>query len=65
MEGGYNPSMGDLTLSMVCGLLGVPNPINDSHLALVQKVVSEEKIHMILKEKLKELKFNLKRYQVL
>jgi acetoin utilization deacetylase AcuC-like enzyme len=65
MEGGYNPYMGELTLTMINGLLGFPNQFNDTHLALIQKVTSEERIQVVLNKKLKELKYNLKRYHML
>ena len=65
MEGGYNPYMGELTHTLINGLLGKPNPFNDPHLSLIQKVVSDEKIQIILNKKLKELKYNLRRNNVL
>ncbi len=65
MEGGYNPYMGELTHTIINGLLNKPNQFNDSHLSLIQKVISDEKINVVLTKKLKELKFNLVRYHVL
>ena len=65
MEGGYNPYMGELTLTMINGLLGFPNQFNDAHLSLIQKVTSEERIQVVLNKKLKELKYNLKRYHMI
>ena len=65
MEGGYNPFMGDLTHTMLNGLLGLPNPFEDKHSSLVHKVTSGEKVYIILKQKIRELKFNLHRYKIL
>ena len=65
MEGGYNPYMGELTLTMINGLLGFPNQFQDTHLSLIQKVFSEEKIQVLLNKKLKELIYNLNRYNIL
>lgn len=65
MEGGYNPYMGELTHTIINGLLGLPNPFEDKYLSLVSKVISEEKTHLILNKKIKELKFNLNRYNIL
>ena len=65
MEGGYNPYMGELTLTIINGLLGQPNQFKDKHISLVQKVLSDEKIQIVFNNKLKELKYNLKRYHVL
>lgn len=64
-EGGYNPYMGELTHTLVNGLLGQPNPFKEKFQSLVHKVMSEEKIHVVLNQKIKELKYNLKRYKVL
>jgi hypothetical protein len=50
---------------MINGLLGFPNQFNDTHLALIQKVTSEERIQVVLNKKLKELKYNLKRYHMI
>ena len=65
MEGGYNPYMGELTLTMINGLLGYPNQFKDKHLSLIQKVFSEEKIQVLLNKRLKELVLNLNRYNIL
>jgi acetoin utilization deacetylase AcuC-like enzyme len=65
MEGGYNPYMGELTHTIINGLLGQPNQFDDNYKSLFQKVVSDEKIHVILNQKLKELKNNLRRYKML
>jgi acetoin utilization deacetylase AcuC-like enzyme len=65
MEGGYNPYMGELTHTIINGLLGLPNPFEDKYLSLVSKVISDEKTYLILNQKLKELKFNLSRYHIL
>jgi hypothetical protein len=65
MEGGYNPSLGDLTHVIINGLLGMPNPFEDKYSALAKKVTSDEKTHKVLSKKLRELKFNLHRYKIL
>ena len=65
MEGGYNPFMGELTHTLINGLLGQPNQFNDAHQSLIQKVVSDEKIQTVLNKKLKELKYHLTRYHVI
>jgi acetoin utilization deacetylase AcuC-like enzyme len=65
MEGGYHQYMGELTHTLINGLLDQPNSFEDKFQSLVQKVVSDEKVHVILNEKLNELSFNLKRYKVL
>ena len=65
MEGGYNPYMGELTHTIINGLLGQPNQFDDNYKSLFKKVVSNEKIHVILNQKLKELKNNLQRYKIL
>ena len=65
MEGGYNPYMGELTLTLINGLLGLPNPFEDKHQSLLYKVVSTEKVHVILNKKLTELKSNLNRLNII
>ncbi|WP_455391680.1 hypothetical protein [[Eubacterium] cellulosolvens] len=65
MEGGYNPYMGELTHTMINGLLGLPNQFKDPHLSLVQKMASDEKIQVVLSNKLKELEFNLRRLRII
>jgi acetoin utilization deacetylase AcuC-like enzyme len=65
MEGGYNPFMGELTLTMINGLLGQPNQFDDKHQTLFQKVIGEEKIDIVFKNKLNELKLYLNRYKIL
>ena len=65
MEGGYNPFMGELTHTLINGLLGLPNPFEDKFQSLVQQVMRDEKIQVVLNQKLKELKYNLHRYHVL
>jgi acetoin utilization deacetylase AcuC-like enzyme len=65
MEGGYNPFLGELTHTLINGLSGLPNQFEDSHQSLIQQVVSEEKIQVVFNEKLKELKYNLKRFKLI
>ena len=65
MEGGYNPYMGELTHTLINGLLARPQSFEDKFHSLTSKIVSSEKIHMVLTKKIKELKFNLKRLNIL
>jgi hypothetical protein len=65
MEGGYNPYMGELTHTIINGLLGLPNPFEDKYESLATRVISKEKTHLILNSKIKELKYNLKGYKIL
>jgi acetoin utilization deacetylase AcuC-like enzyme len=65
MEGGYHPFMGELTHTLINGLLGKPKPFEDKFHSLSQKVVSGEKTYKILTQNIKELKFNLNRYRIL
>jgi acetoin utilization deacetylase AcuC-like enzyme len=65
MEGGYNPYMGELTLTLINGLLGQPNQFDDKHQSLFHKVISDEKINVVFNNKLNELKNNLKHYNVI
>ncbi len=65
MEGGYNPYMGELTHTIINGLLGLQNPFEEKYHSLATKLISREKTYLILNNKLKELKYNLKGYNIL
>jgi acetoin utilization deacetylase AcuC-like enzyme len=65
MEGGYHPFMGELTHTIINGLMGKPKQFVDKFHSLSQKVVSSEKTYKILTQNIKELKFNLNRYRIL
>ena len=65
MEGGYNPYMGELTHTLINGLIDLPIPFEDKYNPFINKVVSEEKVVTILNEKIDMIKTNLKRYNIL
>ena len=59
---GYHSFNGELTHTIINGLLGLPNPFIEKFDSLSVSVTSSEKIHKILAEKITQLKKLLLEY---
>jgi acetoin utilization deacetylase AcuC-like enzyme len=64
-EGGYHKFNGELTYTIINGLLGEPNPFNENYDSLTVSVTSSEKINKILSGRIEFLKKLLKEYHTL
>lgn len=64
-EGGYHSYNGELTHTIINGLLGLPNPYKEKYDSLTVSVTSSEKIRKILEEKIELLKKLLSEYHSL
>jgi acetoin utilization deacetylase AcuC-like enzyme len=51
-EGGYHKFNGELTYTIINGLLGEPNPFNENYDSLTVSVTSSEKINKIINERI-------------
>ncbi len=51
-EGGYHKFNGELTYTIINGLLGEPNPFNENYDSLTVSVTSSEKINKIISERI-------------
>ncbi len=65
MEGGYNPYLGELTHTIINALMDLPIPFEDKFSSLAHKVISDEKVHLLLNNNIVELQKNLGRHHIL
>ena len=65
IEGGYHSHNGELTHTIINGLLGLPNPFKAQHDSLALSVTSSEKVRKILVDKIGLLKRLLAEYHTI